>query len=375
MQRTLARISATFYWPKMKETVQSFVSQCQVCQQIKPFNRAPQGLLQPLPIPGKIWDCISMDFITHLPLCGGKATVLVVVDRLSKHGHFCPLGQNFTAPQVAEVFIRDIIKLHGFPSSIVSDRDPIFMSSFWKELFKLQGTTLSMSTAYHPQSDGQTEVLNRCLEDYLRCFTSHNPRTWLQYLPLAEWCYNTSWHSAIKMTPFEAIYGRSPPSLLDYIAGTSNVDAVDALLRSRTELISQLQSNIRRAQLRMCNQANAHRTDVEFQVDDWVFVKLQPYRQSSVALRQSHKLSKRFFGPFRIVERIGPVASWQQQHPSEATWEPLEDFCKDFPSFNLEDKVFLDAMGNDASQLSKESRNQINRRSTRVTRMPARLMD
>nr|GFC87535.1 hypothetical protein [Tanacetum cinerariifolium] len=173
-------------------------------------------------------------------------------------------------------------------------------------------------------------------------------------------------------------------------------------------------SNIRRAQLRMCNQANAHRTDVEFQVDDWVFVKLQPYRQSSVALWQSHKLSKRFFGPFRIVERIGLVAyrldlpeesqihnvfhisvlkkcngdplsqqqplpphfiGWQQQHPSEATWEPLEDFRKDFPTFNLEDKVFLDARGNDASQLSKESRNQVNRRSTRVTRVPARLMD
>nr|GFC33704.1 retrotransposable element Tf2 [Tanacetum cinerariifolium] len=194
-----------------------------------------------------------MDFITHLPLCGGKATVLVVVDRLSKHGHLSPLGQNFTAPQVAKVFIQDIIKLHGFPSSIVSDRDPIFMSSFRKELFKLQGTTLSMSTAYHPQSNGQTE---------------------------------------------------------------------------------------------------------------------------------SHKLSKRFFGPFRILERIGLVAyrldlpeeshihnvfhisvlkkcngdplsqqqplpphfiGWQQQHPSEATWEPLEDFRKDFPTFNLEDKVFLDA--------------------------------
>nr|GEV89038.1 reverse transcriptase [Tanacetum cinerariifolium] len=173
----------------------------------------------------------------HNTLVGGHAgmqpTVLVVVDRLSKHGHFCLLGQTFTTSQVAEVFIQDIIKLHGFPSSIVSDHGPIFMSYFWKEHFKLQGTTLSMSTVYHLQSDGQTEVLNRCLEDYLRCFTSHNPRTWLQYLPWAEWCYNTSWHSAIKMTPFEAVYGRSPPSLLDYIVGTSKVDVVDALLQSR----------------------------------------------------------------------------------------------------------------------------------------------
>ena len=206
------------------------------------------------------------------------------------------------------MFICHIIKLHGFPSSIVSDRDPVFMCMFWKELFKLEGTTLSLSTAYHPQSDGLTEVLNRCLEDYLRCFTAENPRTWLQYLPWAEWCYNTSWHSAIKMTPFEAVYGRPPPSLLDYVAGTSKIDAIDGILQSWTELISQLQSNITRAQLRMRNQANAHRTDAEFQIDDWVFVKLQPYRQSSVALRQSHKLSKRFFGLFHIIERIGKVA-------------------------------------------------------------------
>ncbi|GJV32947.1 ty3-gypsy retrotransposon protein [Tanacetum coccineum] len=212
------------------------------------------------------------------------------------------------------------------------------------------------------------------------CLVSH------MYLPWAEWCYNTLWHSSIKMTPFEAVYGRPPPSLKDYVAGTSKLDAVDDLLHNRTELISQLQANIQRAQLRMRNQTNARRSDVHSQVDDWVFVKLQPYHQSSVALHQSHKLSKRFFGPFRIVEHIGQLLihdklvpqvliRWQDQTPSEATWEYLDALCKDFPTFHLEDKVLSEAKGNDANPLPNETdlSKVVERRSTRMTRKPTKL--
>ena len=123
-----------------------------------------------------------MDFITHLPPSLGKTTILVVVDRLSKYAHFCALGPNLFVPQLAEVFVKEICRLHGFPSSIVSDRDSLFMSNFWHESFKLQGITLSTSSSYHPQSDGQTEVVNRCLEDYLHCFTAEQPKTWVKFL-------------------------------------------------------------------------------------------------------------------------------------------------------------------------------------------------
>lgn len=153
MQRTLSRIAEVFFWPKLRQDVQRYVSTCAVCQATKPFNQAPQGLLQPLPIPGLIWHSISMDFITGLPPSQGKTTIMVVVDRLSKHAHFSTLGASFTAQQFAELMVKDVIKIHGVPAQIVSDRDPIFMSNFWRELFRLQGTMLAMSTAYHPQTE------------------------------------------------------------------------------------------------------------------------------------------------------------------------------------------------------------------------------
>lgn len=170
------------------------------------------------------------------------------------------------------------------------------------------GTTLAFSSSYHPQTNGQTEVLNRCLETYLRCFVNDEPNHWTCYLPLAEFWYNTSFHSAIGMSPFQALYGRSPPSISTYVPGSSKVAALDEILSKSTEISKVLKFNLYRARNRMVQQANLRRCDKSFEIGEWVYLRLQPYRQVSVRGRASPKLSRLFYGPYRILRRIGQVA-------------------------------------------------------------------
>lgn len=143
--------------------------------------------------------------------------------------HFIGLPRHYTAIDLARHFTVEVFRLHGFPRSIISDRDPIFMSTFWKELFKLQGTKLKFSSAYHLETDGQSEVVNRSLEIYLRCFAGENPRTWFHFLHLVEFLFNTSYHSVIGMSPFQAVYGRPPPSLLTYTDGSTSLDTISTI--------------------------------------------------------------------------------------------------------------------------------------------------
>jgi hypothetical protein len=164
IKRTKARIASLFYWPSLAMDVYHYVTHCLICQQTKHATTLPAGLLQPLPIPTQIWEDIAMDFITGLPHSNEFSVIFVVIDRLSKYGHFFPMKADFSSVKVAEVFFHNVVKLHGFPNSIVSDRDKVFTSSFWQQLFKLSGTTLAMTSSYHPQSDGQSEALNKCLE-------------------------------------------------------------------------------------------------------------------------------------------------------------------------------------------------------------------
>lgn len=243
-QKTYARTRRSFFWTGMKQDILTFVAECDVCQCHKGETVNTPGTLQPLPIPASIWTEVSMDFITGLPKSGNKSVIMVVVDRLSKYAHFCALPQPFTPTLVAQTFMDQIFKLHGMPTSIVSDRDPIFTSNFWQELFRIQGTQLKLSTSYHPQTDGQTEAVNKCLETYLRCFTSEKQHLWVQWLPLAEWWYNTNYHATTKMTPYEAVYGQLPPSPTSYLTGCSKVQAVDQLLQHRATMLAHLRENL-----------------------------------------------------------------------------------------------------------------------------------
>lgn len=204
----------------MTTYIQAFIHSCDVRQRCKYDTAAYPGLIHPLPIPELIWTDISIDFIDGLPPFAGKTMILVVVDRLTKAAHFIALAHPYTAASVAQAFLNNVFKLHGFPRSIVSDRDAIFLSDFWKELFALQGVALNYSSAYHPQSDGQSEVVNRCLETYLRCMCMMSLIRWL---PLSEFWYKTNYHTTTQMSPFEAVYGQAPPQHLPYLPGETKV--------------------------------------------------------------------------------------------------------------------------------------------------------
>ena len=203
-----------------------------------------------------------------------------------------------------------VFKLHGMLmlATIVSDRGPVFTSHFWQELIRLQGVQVAMSTAYHPQTNGQTEVVNKSLKHYLRAFATNRPQSWVEWLLLAEFWFNTNFHVFLKMTHFEALYGFAPPRLLDYIPSTTKVDSVEVHLRTKQQLISLLKQNFVAAQERMKVATDKHKTIREFAVGDWVYLKLYPYKQMSLRQKRLGKLSPRFYGPIQILQRVGNVS-------------------------------------------------------------------
>ena len=245
---TLKRLAANFHWVGMKRDVQHYIQQCDVCQCNKHDTMTSVGLLQPLPIPDRVWEDVSMDFIDRLSASNGFSIILVVVDRLSKYGHFIALKHPYSAKGVAETFVKEVVWFHGMPRFIVSDWDPVFTSRFWLEFFRLQGSELRMSSAYHPQMDGQTEVLNCCLETYLRCFASSKQKQWLKWLPWVEYWYNMSYHTATRMTPFEAVYGRPPETIHSYVHEETLVAQVEQSLCSRDEILRLLKESLVTAQ-------------------------------------------------------------------------------------------------------------------------------
>jgi len=322
IQRTLARITAQFVWKGINHDIKEYVRSCSICQQAKYVTHPPAGLLQPLQIPTQIWQDIAMDFITGLPLSHGYSVIMVVIDRLSKFAYFIPLPARHNAQMVAEVLTHNVLKFHGIPHSIVSDRDKIFTSTFWQHLFKFQGTTLAMSSSYHPQTDGQSEVLNHCLEMYMRCFTQQNPKSWYKLLPWAAYWYNIAFHSAIGMTPYRAVFGCDPPKILRYNPNPSDEPTVRQQLQERDNIMTQLKVDLDRAQQRMKAYADGKRKDVQFSKGDYVFVKLQPYRQNSVAFSRNQKLRMKYFGSFKILERVGQVA-YKLELPTTARIHPV----------------------------------------------------
>ncbi|GJX22266.1 putative nucleotidyltransferase, ribonuclease H [Tanacetum coccineum] len=297
-----------FWWNGMKQDVATFVSKCMTCQQVKIEHQRASGLLQPLEIPMWKWDEISMDFVTGLPTTQKRHDAIwVVVDRLTKSAHFLPIRKNYGISKLAEIFRQEIVRLHGTPTSIVSDRDPKFTSRFWKGLQKAWGTRLKFSTAFHPQTDGQSERTIQTLEDMLRACALEWTGSWDEYLCLVEFAYNNSWHASIKAAPFELLYGRKcrAPICWDEV-GERLIEGPE-LIEITNEKVAVAKEKLKEARSRQKSYADKHRRDLEFQVGDRVFLKVSPFRGVK-RFGIKGKLSPRFIGPFEILERIGEVS-------------------------------------------------------------------
>ncbi|KAL0544475.1 hypothetical protein IC582_019591 [Cucumis melo] len=316
MYQDLKRV---YWWRNMKREVAEFVSRCLVCQQVKAPRQKPAGLLQPLSIPEWKWENVSMDFITRLPrTLRGFTVIWVVVDRLTKSAHFVPGKSTYTASKWAQLYMYEIVRLHGVPVSIVSDRDARFTSKFWKGLQTAMGTRLDFSTAFHPQTDGQTERLNQVLEDMLRACALEFPGSWDSHLHLMEFAYNNSYQATIGMAPFEALYDKCCRSTVCWGEMGEQRLMGPELVQSTNEAIQKIRSRMHTAQSRQKSYADVRRKDLEFEVGDKVFLKVAPMR-GVLRFERRGKLSPRFVGPFEILERIGPVAYRLALPPSLST--------------------------------------------------------
>ena len=317
VEKTLEATARTFWWPSMRANIAAYIRHCGACQRNKPINRSPAGLLQPLPTPDYNWEQVTMDLITGLPVTArGHDATYVVVDRLSKMLHFIPTTKTVTAPQLAQLFIDNIFRIHGLPKAIISDRDPRFTGHFWTALFKNLGTSLKMSTAFHPQTDGQTERANRTLEEMLRAYVNRRGDDWDKYLPLLEFAYNNSRQASTLHSPFYLNYGRHPFTPSFNCTPLSTTPAADDFSTRMARTLDEAKANLEIAQARQAVQANKHRTSMEFKEGDMVLLATKHLKTVQ------GKLTARWIGPFRVEQRVSPT-SYKLRLPGHMRIHPV----------------------------------------------------
>jgi len=302
--KTIELVRRNFWWPKMNERIIDFVQSCPECQQNKASRHRPYGLSSPLELPYTPWQSIAMDFITELPPSEGCDQLWVVIDRFTKMAHFIPLREK-TAADLAIAFAREIWKYHGLPTDIVSDRDSRFTSEVWKEFLRLSGIRPRMSTAFHPQTDGQTECLNQTIEAYLRAFVNREQDNWVSLLPMAEFAYNNSVTIGNGMTPFFANYGFHP-AVLDPPTGEPLNPASTVYAHWMQAVHDESQKGLEEAQDRMRRYTNpARKEPPEYQVGDLVMLSGRNIKTR----RPSRKLDDKNHGPFQIEKIVSPLAA------------------------------------------------------------------
>ena len=307
VEKVVALISRDFFWPHQRRSVAALVESCHECQCNKPANHLPYGLLKPLPIPTRCWEHVSLDLVTGLPVSpNGNNAVVVFVDRLSKMCHFCPCKKKISAQQMAFLFTREVIRHHGWPSALISDRDPRFDSDFWRALLNGSGTELRMSTPYHPQTDGQTERANRTMLQMLRVFAkSASGLEWESQLPWLEFAYNDADQSSTGYAPFFLCQGSNPFRPLKNLFSADSPlihDGSPAGRRFTKRLQDALlvaRQNLSLARARQKFYADQRRSPSPFVAGDYVLVDALIYKFRQLA---KHKLSQRWYGPLLVID-------------------------------------------------------------------------
>lgn len=351
--RTYNRVASLYYWPRMGQDIKAFVRSCDVCQKVKPRRHSPAGLLQPIPIPSAPFEVVSMDFVTDLPECEGYTAILVIVCKLTKYSLFIPTTNEATEKDTALLFFKHVYSDFGIPRQVITDRDPRWAQSFWKELTIAIGTKRALTTAHHPQADGQTEVVNQAMEIGLRAFVNRDRSDWVKYLPAFKRSYNTGVHASTKVSPAYALYGYHPNGPESLLAGNQHsiprqqAERPDALeMAAEWEAMrSAAKDALKLAQSYQMTQYNKSRRIVEFDEGDKVLINPHTLHLERDLQGKGRKLTPRFFGPFEIIQKISPITyrlrlpSSYQIHPvlSIAHLEPYVESPKEFGPRALKD--------------------------------------
>ena len=299
--KTLQLVRREYVWPKLRTFVQHFCNSCTTCKCSKAPRHKPYRLLKQLPVPERLWNSVSMDFIEHLPASSGYTSILVVVDRLSKQGIFIPTVDEITAPQLAKLFVIHVFSKHGVPSHVTCDRRSEFVSAFFRSLGQALDMKIHFTSGYHPEGDGQTERLNQTLEQYLRIFCNYQQDNWSDLLPLAEFTYNNAPSATTGVSPFYANKGYHPNITVHPEREIASQRAREYVV-DLNELHEELRTQMTAAQTRYQAPADCRRQPApDFRIGQNVFVSAEHIRTT----RPAKKLSEEYLGPFEIIAKPG----------------------------------------------------------------------
>jgi hypothetical protein len=318
-------VQTRFWFPRMRLAIEEYVRKCTICRQMKHDRHLPYGKLQALQVPTKPWQSVAMDFVVKLPRSHDPVTqepydsILVVTDRFTKFGRFIPYRETWTAEQLARVFVKEVVANHGIPQQLISDRDKLFTSNFWTALMQILGVKHKLSTAYHPQTDGQTERLNQVLEQYLRCYVNDCQDNWVQLLPVAQIAYNQSPTTSTGTSPFYANYGFEPRDISGAMGESSDNPSATWRAKEMQELHENLRLDLTFRRQQMVKYANRKRLRGPIlEGGDKVYL----LRRNIKSKKPSKKLDAVKLGPFKIRRQKGPV-SYELELPKRMRIHPV----------------------------------------------------